>query len=363
MVRAITHCNLTDNADKRLLMSNIAFSSLDASLRNYSEFVRNLPVALYRTTVEGKIVFCNDPYVRIFGFDSVNDAIGFPEIELYRNKKDRGTLVQTVLQRGLMSERPVPFTKRDGTLIWCSVTTKATIDDDGEVVFLDGLVRDITGEIEETERQGSAIEHLRNVDTAFILFDPQGYILDANDSAVQIMDCRSSDLLGHSFADFLESDDQQLFFIFLGDIIRIGREETIIKLNNRPKAIEKFLRLNAVVVKSDGRARQINCIVRDVSERIKTLREKANRDKFQGVLEMAGGVAHRINQPLTIVNNIMNEAFSDIDTEDRLYDSIVKMRTQIQKLNDITQKVGNIKKYEAIDYVAGVKIVDIDRAS
>ena len=101
----------------------------------------------------------------------------------------------------------------------------------------------------------------------------------------------------------------------------------------------------------------------DVTERIKTIREKTNRDKFQGVLEMAGGVAHRINQPLTIVNNIINEAFVELKSGDRLYDSLVKMRTQIQKLNDITKKVGNIKKYEAIDYVAGVKIVDIDKAS
>ena len=343
-------------------MNTIEFSSMDASLRSYSEFVRNLPVALYRTTVEGKIAFCNDPYVRIFGFDSVNDAIGFPEIELYRNKKDRGTLVQSVIQRGLLSEKPVPFAKRDGTPIWCSVTTKATLDDDGEVVLLDGLVRDISSEIEETEREGSSPEYMQSADTALILFDPQGNILDANEAAVQILDCHRRELVNHSFAEFLESDDQQLFFIFLGDIIRIGREETIIKLNQ--KGInERYLRLSATVVKSDGRARQINCVMKDVSERIKTIREKANRDKFQGVLEMAGGVAHRINQPLTIVNNILNEAFTGIDTDDRLYESIEKMRTQIQKLNDITQKVGNIKKYEAIDYVAGIKIVDIDRAS
>ena len=100
-----------------------------------------------------------------------------------------------------------------------------------------------------------------------------------------------------------------------------------------------------------------------MTKRIKQIKEKTNRDKFQGVLEMAGGVAHRFNQPLTIVNNIINETLSSIEPDDRLYASILKMQTQIQKLNDITRKVGNIKKYEAVDYVAGVKIVDIDRAS
>jgi hypothetical protein len=32
-------------------------------------------------------------------------------------------------------------------------------------------------------------------------------------------------------------------------------------------------------------------------------------------------------------------------------------------MNDITDKLGRIKKYEAMDYVAGIKIVDIDKAS
>lgn len=335
---------------------------MDASLRSYSEFVRNLPVAVYRVTVEGRIAFCNDPFARIFGFESVNDAIGFPEIKLYRNKKDRGTLVQSVIQRGIISEMPVPFTKRDHTPIWCAVTTKATFDDDGEVVFLDGLVRDITGEIEETAHHPNAIDHLNMVDAPAIIFDPQGFVLESNSAGAELVGYQYIDLQRKSFADFLDNDDQQLFFLFLGDAIRIGREEIILKVPVDGSE-KRFLRFNAAVVKSDSGARQINCIVSDVTERIRTIREKANRDKFQGVLEMAGGVAHRINQPLTIVNNIISETFEGLTDDDRLYDSLVKIRSQIQKLNEITKKVGNIKKYEAIDYVAGIKIVDIDKAS
>jgi len=344
-------------------MSNTPFSNMDASsLRSYSEFVRNLPVAVYRTTVEGRIAFCNDPFARIFGFDSVNDAIGFPEIKLYRNKEDRGTLVQSVLQRGIISEMPVPFSKRDQTPIWCSVTTKATFDDDGEVVFLDGLVRDITGEIEETEHHNDASGLLDNIDKPVLVFDPQGSVIKANEAGAKIIGCPLDQLIGRSFAELLANHDQQLFFLFLGDIIRIGREEIILKIPAERNA-QKFLRLYAAVAKSDGGTRHINCVVSDVTERIKTIREKTNRDKFQGVLEMAGGVAHRFNQPLTIVNNLINETFSEMQPGNKHYDTIAKMCDQIQKLNDITRKVGNIKKYEAIDYVAGVKIVDIDKAS
>ncbi len=343
-------------------MSNAPFSSMDASLRSYSEFVRNLPVAVYRVTIEGKIAFCNDPFARIFGFASVNDAIGFPEIKLYRHKKDRGTLVQAVLQRGLVSEMPVPFSRRDQTPIWCSVTTKAIFDDDGEVVFLDGLVRDITGEIEEAETHGASIERLEIIEESIFLFDPKGVIIEANKTAAEMIGCDLSKVPGRQFSDFLADEDRQLFFLFLGDTIRIGREEIILKMG-LSSSKEQFIGIQAAVMKTEGRCRKISCVVRDVTERIKKIKEKTNRDKFQGVLEMAGGVAHRFNQPLTIVNNIINETLSGIEPDDRLYASILKMQAQIHKLNDITKKVGNIKKYEAVDYVAGVKIVDIDKAS
>lgn len=343
-------------------MSNAHFSSMDASLRNYSEFVRNLPVALYRATIEGRIAFCNDPFARIFGFESVNEAIGYPEFKLYRNKKDRGTLIQAVFQRGFISEMPVAFSKRDHTPIWCSVTTKATFDDDGEVVFLDGLVRDITGEIEETANMDETIGDIDKLEAAVFLLNPQGCILEANRPAAEIVGCRAEALPGRLFADFLADEDQQLFFVFLGDIIRIGREEIILR-QNRLNTEAKLFRLQAAVVKNDGRARKVSCVVSDVTDRMKHIKEKTNRDKFQGVLEMAGGVAHRFNQPLTIINNLIKETLSTIEPDDRLFDSITKMQTQIQKLNDITRKVGNIKKYEAVDYVAGIKIVDIDKAS
>jgi len=103
--------------------------------------------------------------------------------------------------------------------------------------------------------------------------------------------------------------------------------------------------------------------MRDVTTRMQQVKDKTNRDKFQGVLEMAGGVAHRFNQPLTIVNNLIREALSAIGPDEHLHETIAKVQTQVEKLNDITRKVGNIKKYEAVDYVAGIKIVDIDRAS
>ena len=341
------------------LLSN---SNADASLRNYAEFVRNLPVALYRVTVEGKIVFCNQPFIRIFGFESIQDAIGYPIINLYRNKKDRGILVQTVLRRGCINDIPLAFIRVDGHPIWGAVTAKAVLDDDGVVVFLDGAVRDVSGEIEDHATNGRMSDDLENTDHAAVVFDVQGRIREANLQAASVMGATQHQLAGLSFTDFLIAEDRQLFFMFLGDLVKVGREEVILQLIPTAEHA-RYVRLCATLVKTEGRAHKISCIIEDVSNRIQQLQEKYNRQKFQGVLEMAGGVAHRFNQPLTIVTNIINEMLTTFAAQDPAYPLIVRAHDQIRRMNDITHKIGNIKKYEAVDYVAGVKIVDIDKAS
>ena len=80
-------------------------------------------------------------------------------------------------------------------------------------------------------------------------------------------------------------------------------------------------------------------------------------------MEMAGGVAHWMNQPLMIVNNLLDELLSDLEPADQNYSKIVKVFQQIEKLNELSKKIRGIKKYEAIDYVDGVKIVDLNRTS
>jgi len=128
---------------------------------------------------------------------------------------------------------------------------------------------------------------------------------------------------------------------------------------------------DGIMVFVDGVARDITREIEekeplahlDTAERIKGQRERLTREKFQGVLEMAGGVAHRMNQPLTIINNLLNEILSDLHPEDDYYHKMLKVQSQITELNKISKKIKGITKYEAIDYVGGIKIVDIDRSS
>jgi PAS domain S-box-containing protein len=217
-------------------------------LMRQAEFLDGFPAALFRSTLEGTIVYCNRCFAGLFGYDSVKALIGSPEVALYRNMKDRGYLVDSLLQQGRLYDIPIGFRKRDGSDLSCAVTVRGVFDDDGMVVHVDGLLRDITTEIVYSQAQPP-------LDDGF----DQG-------------------------------------------------------------------------------------------------------EKFQGAQEMAGGVAHHLNQPLTIVNNLLNELLTDALVEGPCFDRILKVQQQVNRMIAITRKIAAIKRYESMDYVAGVKIVDIEKS-
>jgi PAS domain S-box-containing protein len=339
-----------------------SISDYGISARGYAEFFDGIPAAIFRTTLEGKIVYCNRAFANIFGFESADELIDSPVIELYRNKKDRGVFIHSLLQRGRLSDLPIAFKMKDGTPIMCAVSAKAVLDDDEMVVHLDGYVREITGRTEVEEDAVRMDGSADNLKDAVIVIDLHGGLIDINQAGVKLMDVPRAEMLGHSVSTFIAPEDRDFFLIFLADTIKLGRNETILAVTDRG-AQKKHLDWRAYLVSNDNQPHHIKCIARDVSDIVRRQQDRNMDEKFQGVLEMAGGVAHSLNQPLTIVNNLLNEILSELERDGNLYPKVQKVYDQLQKLNEIAQKIGNIKKYEAMDYVAGVKIVDIDKSS
>jgi len=334
----------------------------DYSARRYAEFFDSLPVPLFRTTIEGKIVYCNLAYADLFGFDSALDLADYPVIEFYQNKKDRGNFIHTIMRNGRINDLPLALKKKDGTPIWCAITAKAILDDDGIVVNLDGVLKEITSDIDtdpEVPQLGQPVENLSQI---VLLFDLRGELININPAAEDLFGAPKEKLLGKALSEFLAPADRDLFLIFLADIFKMGRNEAILSILDVNSKMH-HLKCQAFLIKNNGRANHIKCIARDVTRIMTRQKERARNDKFQGVLEMAGGVAHKLNQPLTIINNLINEILSGLQKDSRFYPKIVKVHNQIKKMNDITDKLGRIRKYESMDYVAGIKIVDIEKAS
>ena len=181
----------------------------------YAEFFDGIPAAIYRSTLEGKIVYCNKAFAQLFGYDSAAELIDYPVIEFYRHKKDRGVFIHSLLQRGRLFDMPIGFKMKDGTPILCAVSAKAVLDDDEMVVHLDGFVRDITGQAEvesDIVRMDGTADDQKH---AVIVIDLHGGLIDINQAWAQLMGFSREEMLGQPVSGFFAPEDRDFFLIFL----------------------------------------------------------------------------------------------------------------------------------------------------
>ncbi|OGL47867.1 MAG: hypothetical protein A2161_18605 [Candidatus Schekmanbacteria bacterium RBG_13_48_7] len=83
------------------------------------------------------------------------------------------------------------------------------------------------------------------------------------------------------------------------------------------------------------------------------------------ITEMAGAVAHELNQPLTAVLGLIHFIKEDLKKYDNeeIYRYFLKLENQIQRIVNLIRKIQQIKRYEVKEYTRNTKIVDFEKAS
>lgn len=98
----------------------------------------------------------------------------------------------------------------------------------------------------------------------------------------------------------------------------------------------------------------------NISQRKAVEEEKFEKERLQGVLEMAGAVCHEINQPLQAILGYSELLLYNSEQSDEIEEyNINSIKNQASRLGRITKKLSNITHYRTVDYPGNTKIVDI----
>ena len=336
--------------------------SIDDLEISLPEFIDCIEIGVFRSSIEGVLKIGNRALARIFGFASIDEMRAYPLIRLYRSKKDRGELIKELIRSGRVEDRHIEFRRPDGSHLWGAITARAVLDTDGNMMYMDGVLRDVTSEKEQRETLGKSAG-LAPVGREFSFsLDGNGLIRAIDPAGAEIFGYGMTEMVGNPLSAYIAPKYRQQFGGFFDDLSKQKTVEGILIFNDR-EGKARHLDVHARPMVREGKPDRIDGIARDITRIVEIQQERVNQERFQGVLEMAGGVAHRLNQPLTVVTNLVNELMSDTPPEDKRYARLGQVQELVLKLNELTKKIGNIRKYKSIDYVAGVRIVDIDQAS
>jgi len=112
----------------------------------YRTLVEDLNVGIYRSTGDprGRFVWGNTALLNILGYNSVSDLQDVPVIDIFSDPGARHKLLEELQKKQFVKNRVLHLRRPDGTPISVSVTALAEFDDDRNVVFINGIVQDIS---------------------------------------------------------------------------------------------------------------------------------------------------------------------------------------------------------------------------
>jgi PAS domain S-box-containing protein len=138
-----------------------AEKALRESEEKYHTLVDNINIGVYRNSSgRGRFIQANPAMAKIFGYDSLDEFMKVTVMDLYQKGDDRKAFLETVRRDGFVKDRELALRRKDGTPIWCSVSATATLNAQGSIVWIDGVMEDITErkKLEEQLRQAQKME-------------------------------------------------------------------------------------------------------------------------------------------------------------------------------------------------------------
>jgi PAS domain S-box-containing protein len=327
----------------------------------FADIFMRSPIGIY-IVQDGRFRFVNLEFQKITGF-SEEELLGMESLSLVvPEDKD---MVRENAVKMLKGERLSPYGHRvvnkEGDIIWI-IETVTSIPFGGRRATL-GNFMDITERERAKEALGLSEEKFHKAfrsspDWFVISTLEDGFYIDVNEAFLRNTGYRREEVVGRTSLELgIWADPDRR-----AQMANILREQGAIRnleVRFRMKSGDIRYMLWSAEVIEYGDEKCLLAVTRDITDFKRAEQEQLQRERLQGVLEMAGATCHELNQPLQYIYLLLSEALE----KDPKSESIRGMKKQFDRIKEITNKLESITLYETKDYIKGSKIVDIDKAS
>jgi histidine kinase len=261
----------------------------------------------------------------------------------YKGRKEKCVVcpVEKTFEDGLSHFSEERGVNKDGSPTHWIVQTSPITDENGNIVAAMEMSLDVTQtklleqELEKTEKKYSAIfDHIPN--PVFVLDMATLEILDCNSSTETVYGYKKEELITRSFLELFrpEEQDQYKKLIKSKSVINqarhLGKEGRPLFVNIRISGFEYPGEKVYLVTTSD------------ITQRLETEQQLIQASKMATLGEMATGVAHELNQPLSVIKTASRFFMKKIRKKEKIKDDILlTMSEEIDTYVDRATKIIN----------------------
>ncbi|MCX5813395.1 MAG: PAS domain S-box protein [Proteobacteria bacterium] len=349
--------------DLRIILIDIterkrAEEALRESEEKYRSIFENAIEGMYQASPGGRYISVNPALARMHGFESPQEMITtVTDIgsQIFISPEARKQYREILEKKGTVVNFEFELYRKDRSKIWVSTNARVVRNKDGETLYYEGKVEDITERkrVEEAlkrseSRLSSIIEFLP--DATFVI-NLEGKIISWNRAIEEMTGFSVEMMLGKGDYEyaipfygerrpilvnflFLWDDDIAKKYSFIrkdGDTLYTETDVPYVRGQNRTlwaKASPLY----------DAKGNVIGAIesIRDITERKRLETELMHAQKMEAIGTLSGGIAHDFNNILMGIQGYASLMMLDISTEHPHYERLKRIEEQVKNASDLT---------------------------
>ena len=272
---------------------------LQDSEERYRSVVENIQDVLYRTDKNGLITMISPSVSRLYGA-SHEEVLGKHAEDFWMFPNERKEMLQRIRQHGVVRDYEITLRKKDGSPVSVSVTSSFRNDKDGNILGVEGIIRDITERKRTEEERLRLARAIEQISEGIMITDANWNILYANPAFARITGYAREEIIGlHSRV--LESDKHGTnFYGRIRETLSRGEGWSGRLINKKKDGTLYEAEVTASAIQNKaGTIINYVSIHRDVTREVQLEKELRQAQKMESIGTLAGGIAHDFNNILT----------------------------------------------------------------
>jgi PAS domain S-box-containing protein len=264
-------------------------------------FEQNL-IGVYHTTLEGDILDCNDAFINMLGYDSLEELRAHKAVDLYSTETARNNFVSCLRTEGFIKNSEISLSQKNGTTLFGleNAALIKGVEDTPSTIL--GTIVDIT----ERKRAEEVLLKFRlgierSADALFMT-DANGTIVYVNPAFERIYGYTGQEVIGKTprilKSGLLSPESYKQFWdtllsknVVAGEIVNKTKDGSLISIESS----------NNPIIDHAGTILGFLSINRDITERKRVEEGLRQMQKLEGLGTLAGGIAHDFNNILGII--------------------------------------------------------------
>ncbi len=275
-IRDITHLKKTEEA-------------LNKVDKGYKSLIENIPIGVFRTTPDGKILFANKCFLDITGFESyeVLNAANLEAENHYFEGFTRKEFREIMEKEGSISGLESIWKRSDGTTIHIRENASVVKDEDGNVLYYEGTIEDIGDRKKMEENLRESEEKYRNlVERSYngVCLVQNGNLTYVNPRLAEIIGYAVDEILDTDFVRYIAPDEREFVYEnyrkrMKGEYVAPVYETKLLDKSGNLVDVE----LNAGIIQIRGEPADF-VFVKDITEQKRVERELIESERKYRVL-------------------------------------------------------------------------------